>query len=113
MTQGENIADNGGLLLSFKAYEKYVAIHGPEPHLPGLEQFTNEQIFFISFANIYCGTETPERLASQIQTGPHSPSRYRVQGVLSNNEDFIRAFNCGVDSPMNRLNKCSLWQKRK
>ncbi len=109
-TQGENIADNGGLRETFRAYQFYVAANGAEPQLPGLEQFTSEQLFFLTYANIWCGTETPERLENQILTDPHSPSRFRVIGPLSNNADIVRReFNCPTGSAMNRDEKCILW----
>lgn len=108
-TQGENIADNGGLREAFRAYQFYVAANGAEPHLPGLEQFTSEQLFFIQFANNWCGHETAEYLENQIQTDLHSPTRFRLIGPLSNNVDFVREFNCPAGSPMNRENKCVIW----
>lgn len=108
-TQGENIADNGGLREAFRAYNFYVAANGAEPQLPGLEQYTSEQIFFLSYANLWCGVETPERLEDQILTDPHSPSKYRVLGPLSNNEDFAAQFKCPAGSPMNRVNDCIIW----
>ncbi len=108
-TQGENIADNGGLREAFRAYNLYVATKGPEPKLPGLEQFTSEQIFFLSYANLWCGHETPKHLEDQLLTDPHSPSKYRVLGTLSNNEDFANVFGCAVGTPMNRVNDCILW----
>lgn len=95
--------------MAFKAYKAYKAQHGDEPLLPGLEQFTNEQIFFLSYAHVYCGTDTPERLSSQILNDPHSPSRFRVLGPLPNMEDFVHVFKCAEGTPMNRLNKCALW----
>jgi predicted metalloendopeptidase len=51
-TLGENIADNGGLLESFRAYQRYRQRNGPEARLPGLEAFTEEQLFFLSFAHV-------------------------------------------------------------
>ena len=45
----------------------------------------------------------------QIETGAHSPGRYRILGPLSNNEDFARDFNCPVGSPMNPEKKCKVW----
>ena len=68
-----------------------------------------EQIFFLSFAQIWCGVESADGLARQIMTYPHSPYRYRVIGPLSNSVDFNRAFNCPVNAPMNRVDKCVLW----
>ena len=63
---GENIADNGGLRESYLAYQNYVAQYGVEPRLPGLEEFTPNQIFFLSNANIWCSTMTDEALLNQV-----------------------------------------------
>lgn len=52
-TQGENIADNGGLHEAFRAYVRSVESEGEDPQLPGLEQYTNEQLFFISYSQVY------------------------------------------------------------
>lgn len=51
-TLGENIADNGGLRQAFQAYKNYVQKNGPEPRLPGLKQFSPEQLFFLGFATV-------------------------------------------------------------
>ena len=51
-TQGENMADNGGMRQAFLAYKKYVADNGPDQHLPGLQQFSPEQLFFLGFATV-------------------------------------------------------------
>merc|ERR1712142_130531 len=108
-TQGENIADNGGIHESFRAYMRSVDNLGKEPSLPGLSQFTNEQMFFVSYAQVWCEIQTPEHLLGQILGDPHSPGRFRVIGPLGNSEDFQREFNCPADSPMNRVDKCKLW----
>jgi predicted metalloendopeptidase len=52
LTQGENIADNGGLHESFRAYQNSVEQLGPEPRLPGLTQFSPEQLFFVGYAQV-------------------------------------------------------------
>jgi len=51
-TVNENIADNGGLQQAFKAYKRYVTEHGSERRLPGLEDYTPEQLFFIGYATV-------------------------------------------------------------
>jgi predicted metalloendopeptidase len=94
---------------AFLAYQNFVALNGREARLPGLEQYTPEQLFFISYGNIWCGKQTTQSLKQQILNGPHSPERYRVLGTLSNSVDFSRHFKCSKDSAMNRPNKCILW----
>ena len=52
LTLAENIADNGGVRESYKAYERYVSRYGKEPKLPGFENFTHEQLLFLSYGNV-------------------------------------------------------------
>lgn len=52
MTLGENLADNGGLNQAFTAYKKYVEKFGNEPKLPGFENYTNFQLFFIAYGSV-------------------------------------------------------------
>ncbi|XP_055627429.1 neprilysin-1-like [Toxorhynchites rutilus septentrionalis] len=108
MTQGENIADNGGLKQSFRAYRKWVDIHGPELELPGMNM-THDQLFFLNYAQIWCGSMRPEDALTKIRSSVHSPGIIRVIGPLSNSKDFAEAYNCPLASPMNPLNKCSVW----
>merc|ERR1711962_902947 len=108
-TQGENIADNGGIREAYMAYQKYIERNGPEPLLPGLTQYTTEQLFFLSNANIWCSAITKEGLLNQVLTDPQSPSDFRVIGPMSNMEEFSQHWNCPVGSNMNRENKCVVW----
>ncbi|KAH6933640.1 hypothetical protein HPB50_017253 [Hyalomma asiaticum] len=107
-TQGENIADNGGVKQAFKAYKSSVERWGPEPHLPGLN-LTHDQLFFLTYAQIWCGTTRPEHAVNTIRTGNHSPGRFRVIGVVSNSVDFAKAYHCKPGSPMNPTKKCVVW----
>uniref|UniRef100_A0A914I7Z3 Uncharacterized protein n=2 Tax=Globodera TaxID=31242 RepID=A0A914I7Z3_GLORO len=110
LTQGENIADNGGIKQAYQAYKTYLRKLGrEEKRLPGFERYSNEQIFFISFAQTWCGHTKPETLIRQILTDPHSPYRYRVNGVVVNQPEFARAFSCPVGAPMNPERRCSVW----
>ncbi|KAK6034980.1 peptidase family M13 [Cooperia oncophora] len=77
LTQGENIADNGGLKLAYKAYKKYLEVHGREKRIKGLEEYDNDKMFFIGYATSSCGHSTQDQLIDQILTDPHSPNRYR------------------------------------
>ncbi|XP_046994653.1 neprilysin-4-like [Schistocerca americana] len=108
-TLGENIADNGGLRQAYHAYRSYVERNGPEPRLPGLEQFTPDQLFFLGFATVWCESTTSESLLQEVLSDPHSPHKYRVRGTLANSEDFSRVWKCPQGSPMNPKDKCLLW----
>ncbi|KAE8739548.1 hypothetical protein FOCC_FOCC014968 [Frankliniella occidentalis] len=108
MTQGENIADNGGLKQSFRAYRKWVAKHGEEPRLPGIN-LTHNQLFFLNYAQIWCGSMRPEDALSKVRSSVHPPGPIRVLGPLSNSNDFAEAFDCPLGSPMNPADKCSVW----
>ncbi|XP_025409437.1 neprilysin-1-like [Sipha flava] len=109
MTQNENIADTGGLTHAFIAYQKYISNHGTEQRLPGLEELSPEQLFFVGFASIWCESTTEQTLLNDLLTDVHSPGRIRVLGTLSNSVEFAEAFHCPVGSPMNPSEKCKIW----
>ncbi|KRZ86267.1 Neprilysin-2 [Trichinella sp. T8] len=114
LTQGENIADNAGVKEAYMAYRKYIEDNGSEePRLPGLVNMTNDQIFFLSYANFWCGHKKPAAALQQVLTDPHSPEMFRVIGVLSNLDEFAKTFNCKPGTKMNPLpstrRKCSVW----
>lgn len=83
LTLGENIADAGGLSASFKAWKEHEAKE-PAQSLPGLQHFTKEQLFFISYSNFWCGKMRPEAAIDRIYNDPHSPkwARIRVSRLL-------------------------------
>lgn len=105
---GENIADNGGLKAAFHAYKDWVISHPMELPLPAVP-LTNNQLFFVGFAQVWCSTSTPEAMHLQIVNDPHSPAKFRVIGSLSNSADFAREFKCSPKSAMNPENKCEVW----
>ncbi|XP_046742992.1 neprilysin-2 isoform X2 [Diprion similis] len=107
-TQGENIADNGGIKEAYLAYKDWVKRNGPEPKLPGLK-YTPEQMFWVSAANTWCSKYRPEAIKLRITTGFHSPGEFRVLGPLSNMKEFAADFNCPIGSAMNPERKCSVW----
>ncbi|XP_017752722.1 PREDICTED: endothelin-converting enzyme 1-like [Eufriesea mexicana] len=111
-TAGENIADTMGLHAVFRAYKRREReCTKVDPGLPGLEKFTNDQLFFLSFGNLWCETEEDRETAiKSAKYDVHSAARLRVIGPVSNSEEFAKAFNCPVGSPMNPKNKCNLWQ---
>ena len=107
-TQGENIADNGGIKEAYLAYKEWVRRNQPEQSLPGLP-YTPEQLFWISAANTWCSKYRPEAMKLRITTGYHSPGKFRVLGPLSNMNEFSKDFNCPLGSKMNPEKKCTVW----
>lgn len=105
-TLPDNLADNIGMSQAFMAYEKYIKANGEEPRLPGLD-FTNEQMFFLSYAQSWC--ETVRNPAKVFEYDPHSPGRIRVLAPIQNSPRFSQVFKCPADSTMNPKNKCKLW----
>ncbi|XP_066922489.1 endothelin-converting enzyme 2-like isoform X2 [Clytia hemisphaerica] len=107
-TLGEDLADNGGLRQSLQAYRNWVAIHGEEKQLPGLD-LTPDQLYFLAFAQVWCTAYRESAAINQIENGVHSLSMFRVIGTLQNNEDFSKAYKCPVGSTMNPSKKCRVW----
>jgi len=109
-TQGENIADNGGIKEAYRAYNAWVAEHGEEDPLPGLD-YSPRQMFWMSAANVWCAKYRPQAMKLRVLTGVHSPDQFRVQGPFSNMEEFARDWNCPAGSPMNPVSekKCKVW----
>lgn len=95
-------------IIFLQAYKKWEAQHGPEPDLPGLNM-THDQLFFLNYAQIWCGSMRPEDALTKIRSSVHSPGPVRVLGPLSNSWDFAKAYNCPLGSPMNPKQKCSVW----
>lgn len=107
-TQGENIADNGGIKAAFHAYTKLTKRIGQEPSLPGLP-YSPRQMFWISAAQQWCTNWTPSMLKNKVITGVHSPGRARVNLPLANMDEFSQDWNCPSGSSMNPVKKCEVW----
>uniref|UniRef100_A0A672G5A4 Neprilysin n=1 Tax=Salarias fasciatus TaxID=181472 RepID=A0A672G5A4_SALFA len=107
-TLGENIADNGGIRQAYQAYKDYVKQHGEEPPLPGID-LSHDQLFFLNFAQVWCGTHRPEQAVNSIKVDVHSPGKFRVLGSLQNFPEFAKAFNCNKSSYMVPDNICRVW----
>uniref|UniRef100_A0A673XAU9 Neprilysin n=1 Tax=Salmo trutta TaxID=8032 RepID=A0A673XAU9_SALTR len=107
-TLGENIADNGGIRQSYQAYLNYVEKNGNEPLLPGIN-LNHQQLFFLNFAQVWCGTHRPQQAVNSIKVDVHSPGKFRVLGSLQNFPEFAKAFNCPKNSYMVPDNICRVW----
>jgi endothelin-converting enzyme len=103
LTLGENIADAGGLNAAYRAWKKRDTA-APNPAILGLEKFTNDQLFFISYANSWCGKMRKEAQLQLVYSNPHPPEDKRIIGPVENSADFRKAFHCPVKEA-----KCDLW----
>ncbi|CAN8105308.1 unnamed protein product [Discula destructiva] len=103
LTLGENIADAGGLTAAFQSWRRR-EIEKADLLLPGLHEFTKEQVFFLAYGLTWCGKQREEEAIRRVYTDPHSPNQYRIQGTTSNSREFREAFNCPVKEPT-----CELW----
>jgi len=109
-TQGENIADNGGLKQSFRSYKKWASEQEEaELLLPGLEQYSQDQLFFVSYGMQWCGKYRDQALINSILTDSHPPGEFRVVGSTSNFKEFSDAFKCKTNQKNNPKKKCSVW----
>jgi predicted metalloendopeptidase len=106
LTTGENIADIGGVKMAFRAYrqmrraakEAFVA-----------DGFSEDQQFFLGFAQAWCAKEREEFSRLRVATDPHSPSKWRVNGALADNPEFAEAFGCKTGSAMRPATACVVW----
>jgi endothelin-converting enzyme/putative endopeptidase len=105
LTEGEDIADLGGLVLAWLAWKAETAGARPESR----DGFTPEQRFFVGYAQWACEHHRPEDLRARALTDAHSPGKYRVNGLVVNMPEFERAFSCRAGQPMVRENRCRVW----
>ena len=108
LTLGENTADNGGLRLAYLAFledakRKNIDLNGKQ------DGYTPVQQFFLGHGQTWCGSTRPEQLRLQVQTDPHSPRQFRVNGVVQNMPQFGQAFGCKAGQPMMPENACRVW----
>lgn len=90
LTLGENIADLGGLTISYYAFQM---AQEKNPSPAKIDGFTPNQRFFISWAQAWRNSQRPKSLTMMVKTNPHSPARFRVLGPLSNMTEFYEAFD--------------------
>jgi putative endopeptidase len=108
LTLGENTADNGGIRLAYMAFledakRKSIDLKKKQ------DGYTPLQQFFLGDAQTWCGSMRPEQLRLLVQTNPHSPQEFRVNGVVQNMREFGEAFGCKVGQPMMPQNVCRVW----
>ncbi len=105
LTLGEDVADLGGEILGYIAWKDATRDKKLEP----ADGLTPEQRFFVGFAQWACSNDRPELLRVRALTDPHSPSKYRINGVAVNMPQFQEAFQCKAGQPMVREDRCKVW----
>ena len=103
----ENLADQGGVKLGYAALLLAQSKRPPAPLWNG--KYTENQQYWISYAQSWCGKARPETLRQQIKTNPHPPEEFRVNGVVMNRPEFAKDFSCKEGSRMAPKVRCSLW----
>ncbi|HEY4009843.1 MAG TPA: M13 family metallopeptidase [Acidobacteriaceae bacterium] len=104
LTLGENSADNAGIRIAFRALTNTLEEEGAKAE-PGYvdgkrDGYTPQQRFFISFAQVWCGSMTQQAAINQAKTNPHSTGEWRVKGTVQNFDEFGKAFGCKKGDPM-------------
>jgi putative endopeptidase len=107
LTSGENIADIGGVKLGYAALSAWKKA-SPDAH-EDVAGYTDDQLFFLGYAQGWCSKETPEYLEMLARTNPHAPARWRVNGPMADVPAFADAFQCAPGTPMRPAKVCSVW----
>ena len=105
LTLGEDVADLGGLMLAYMAWKMETAGKALEPR----DGLAPEQRFFVGYAQWACENDRPENLRVKALTDPHSPGKYRVNGLVVNMPEFEKAFSCKPGQPMVAEKRCRVW----
>jgi len=108
LTLGENTADNGGARIALMALHDLMAQAKQDPDKK-IDGYTPDQRFFLGFGRVWCQNTTPELSRMLVRVDPHSPGRWRVNGVVRNMPEFQKAFGCKAGQPMAPENACRVW----
>lgn len=109
LTLGENTADNGGARVALMALEHMIADDKTGKEGQKIDGYTPEQRLFLGFGRVWCEKQLPEFARAMVTTNPHSPGRYRVNGVMQNMPEFQKAWGCKAGQPMVSANACRVW----
>ena len=74
-----------------------------------IDGYTPQQRFFLGFGRVWCEKRRPEYSRMLVSVDPHSPGKYRVDGVVQNMPEFQKAWGCKTGQPMVRENACRVW----
>jgi putative endopeptidase len=107
LTSGEDIADLGGLIIAWMAWQEQTKTM----RLREIDGLSPSQRFFVGFAQWACANERPEDLRVHAITDPHSPAKYRINGVVVNMPEYASAFSCKVGQKLVKKPEdvCKVW----
>lgn len=109
----ENLADMGGIKISKMAFDAYLKTWNISNKigLPGLNDTTQDQVFYIAFGQAWCTKQLTRYRQLQLDQDSHAPERFRVLGSLRQSRDFANTFQCKVNSRMNPEpdERCKIW----
>ncbi len=106
LTLGENTADNGGARVALAALKETMT---PEDAAKKIDGYSPDQRFFLGFGRVWCEKRRPEAARMAVMTDPHSPGRFRVDGVVQNMPEFEHAWSCKSGQAMVSANACRVW----
>jgi putative endopeptidase len=109
LTLGENTADNGGLRLAYMAFLEDAKRKNIDLAQKDANGYSPIQEFFVAYGQSWCASLRPEEVRLEVQTDPHSPRPFRVDGVVRNLPEFGHAFGCKTGQPMMAVNACRVW----
>ena len=109
LTLGENTADNGGARIALMALLHTIEQDKSGKAAEKIDGYTPEQRLFLGFGRVWCEKRRPELSRMLVNVDPHSPGRYRVNGVVENMPEFQKAWGCKAGQPMVSQNQCRVW----
>ena len=109
LTLGENTADNGGARIALMALMNMIAQDKTGKAAEKIDGYTPEQRFYLGFARVWCEKRRPEFSRMLVNVDPHSPGRFRTNGVVENMPEFQKAWGCKAGQPMVKESQCRVW----
>ena len=109
LTLGENTADNGGARIALMALNHLIAEDNTGKAAEKIDGYTPQQRYFLGFGRAWCSKMRPEYSRMLVTVDPHSPGKFRVDGVVQNMPEFEQAWSCKAGDAMVSANACRVW----
>jgi putative endopeptidase len=109
LTLGENTADNGGARIALMALNHMIEDDKTGKEGEKIDGYTPQQRLFLGFGRVWCEKRTPEFARTLVTIDPHSPGKYRIDGVVQNMPEFQQTWGCKSGQAMVSANACRVW----